>query len=338
MISEFSLPPVVSTEGFMFYGIATVVAFIIVTQVTDRWDAWRYDEATVDELVDPETKDAGAVERSLLDDIAERHQDVVAPAAVEWKSRAARVGQQWTATMYIAEYPDAPTDGYLSGLFELTDVQFDLNAHIVPKNQGRARSELQRVADDLRADASLEDSVRGSYLHERADTAQATYTAVENGQRVFDQAMTITVRADSRERLDESVKKVRAALREQPARLEPKTASCLQDLAIRSTAPVGTNELNRSAVALGGAVGALLASPHNATILEDGGVEFGVHAETASPVVIDPFAREDGYAKFTWGIPAAANRSVRNSSSFGRWRVTPIGSGSCWSRCTTGTA
>jgi len=75
----------------------------------------------------------------------------------------------------------------LSGLFESTDVEFDLNARIVPKNQGRARDELQRVADDLRTDASLEDSVRGSYLHERADTAVATYKAVENGQRVFDQ-------------------------------------------------------------------------------------------------------------------------------------------------------
>ncbi|MDR9431935.1 MAG: transferase [Natronomonas sp.] len=304
-ITSFSLPPVISTEGFMFYGIFAVVSFIVMSQLIDRWDAWRYEEATVDELVDDELIDAGAVERTLLNDIAERHQDVLAPAAIEWETRAARVGEQWTTTMYIAEYPDAPTDGYLSGLFELTDVEFDLNARIVPKNQGRARSELQRVADDLRADASLEESVRGSYLHERADTAQATYTAVENGQRVFDQALTVTVRADDRETLERSVKEVRAALREQPARLEPKTAICLQDTAIQSTAPIGGNELHRCAVALGGAVGALLASPHNATILEEGGVEYGVHAETASPVVIDPFARDDGYAKFTVGDPGS---------------------------------
>ena len=43
----------------------------------------------------------------------------------------------------------------------------------------------QRVADDLRADANLEESARGSYLHERADTAVATYKGVENGQRVY---------------------------------------------------------------------------------------------------------------------------------------------------------
>ena len=300
-----ALPPVLSTEGFMLYGIATVLYFILVTQVISWWRNRKYEESTLDELLDSETIDAAAVERSLWDDIAERQQDVLAPSAIEWETRTARVGEQWTTTLYIAEYPDAPKDGYLSGLFELTDIEFDLNARIVPKNQGRARDELQRVADDLRADANLEESVRGSYLHERADTAVETYKAVENGQRVFDQELVLTVRADSRDALDRAVKRVRATLREQPARLEPKTAICMQDTAIQAAAPIGPNELDRDAVALGGAVGALLCSPHNATILEDDGVEFGVHKDTASPVVIDPFAREDGYAKFTVGDPGS---------------------------------
>ncbi|MCQ4334841.1 transferase [Natronomonas sp. F2-12] len=306
-IAEFlvSLPPIVSTEGFMFYGTFTVVSFIVVSHLISWFDAYRYEESTLDELLDTETIETAAVEYSLLEDLAKRQQDVLAPSAVEWETRAARVGEQWTTTLYIAEYPDAPKDGYLGGLFELTDVEFDLNARIVPKNQGRARNELQRVADDLRADASLEDSVRGSYLHERADTAQATYKAVESGQHVFEQELVITVRADTQAELQHSLKEVRATIREQPARLEPKTAICAQDLAIRSAAPIGPNELDRSAVALGGAVGALLASPHNATILEDGGIEFGVHKDTASPVVIDPFAREDGYAKFTVGDPGS---------------------------------
>jgi len=42
-------------------------------------------------------------------------------------------------------------------------------------------------------------------------------------------------------------------------------------------------------------------SPHNATILEEGGVEFGIHKDNQSPVVIDPFARDNGYAMFTVG-------------------------------------
>ncbi|MEF8824939.1 MAG: transferase, partial [Halapricum sp.] len=123
--------------------------------------------------------------------------------------------------------------------------------------------------------------------------------------RVFAQATFVTVRADTKSALHESVKQVRAALREQPAQLEPKTAICTQDLAIQSGAPVGPNPLSREAIALGGAVGALLASPHNPTILEEGGIEFGIHRDTHSPVVVDPFAREDGYAMFTVGDPGS---------------------------------
>jgi superfamily II DNA or RNA helicase len=74
-----------------------------------------------------------------------------------------------------------------------SDVQFDLTAHITPKNQERARNELQDIADDLQVDADLEQSVRSAYLQERANEAAATHKAVENGANVFDQGLFITV-------------------------------------------------------------------------------------------------------------------------------------------------
>lgn len=256
-----------------------------------------------------------AAEARLLDAIAKAHQAVLAPDAIEWDTRAARVGDQWTSTMLIAAYPDYPSDGYLSDLFELTDVAFDLTVHITPKNQARARDELQDAADDLQVDADLEQSVRGAYLQERANEAVATYTAVENGQHVFGQAMYVTVRADAREDLEEAVRTVRSALREEPANLTPKTAICAQDLALQSAAPIGSNVFGRESIALGGAIGALLASPHNATILEPGGVEVGIHKDTQSPVVIDPFARENGYAMFTVG-DTGSGKSFSSKQNF----------------------
>ena len=267
------------------------------------------------ELLDEETLEQGAAEHELLDAIAESHKTLTAPAAIEWETRTARVGAQWTTTLYIAEYPDYPNDGYLSELFELTDVQFDLTAHITPKNQARARSELQDIADDLQVDADLEDSVRSAYLQERATEAAATYTAVENGARVFDQGLYVTVRADKKANLREAVQTVQSALRDDPANLTPKTAICRQDLALQSAAPIGDNEFGRTSIALGGAIGALLASPHTATILEPGGVEIGVHKDTQSPVVIDPFARENGYAMFTVG-DTGSGKSFSSKQNF----------------------
>ena len=266
-------------------------------------------------LLDEATRKQGATERQLLDDIAESHKTVTAPAAIEWETRAARVGDQWTTTLYVADYPDYPTDGYLSELFELTDVQFDLTAHITPKNQERARNELQDIADDLQVDADLERSVRSTYLQERADEAAATYTAVENGARVFEQGLFITVRADTRDGLRDAVQSVTSTLRDDPANCTPKTAICRQDRALQSAAPIGANEYGRTSIALGGAVGALLASPHTPTILEAGGVEFGMHKDTRSPVVIDPFARDNGYAMFTVG-DTGSGKSFSSKQNF----------------------
>ncbi|TKX51768.1 transferase, partial [Halorubrum sp. SP3] len=77
----------------------------------------------------------------------ERHQDAVAPAAVEWESRCARVDDEWTRTLYIADWPDHPSDGYLSELFTLTDVRFHLTARLTPRDHERALDQLQTAAD-----------------------------------------------------------------------------------------------------------------------------------------------------------------------------------------------
>ncbi|WP_338008909.1 transferase [Natronoglomus mannanivorans] len=297
-----SLGELTRTQGALVLVVVGLIAGLGIA-VYRRWQD--DDEPELSDLIDDETLEAGAAEGQLLEDLAERHKSLIAPAAVDWGTRTAEVDEQVTSTLYVADYPDYPKDGYLNELFELTDVEFDLTAHFVPKNQGKARDELQRIADDLQVDADLERSVRGAYLQERANEAISTYKAVENGSRVFDQGIFITVRAETEEELRESVRTIRSRLREQPAGLSPKTAICKQDLAIQAAAPVGPNPFGRETIALGGAVGALLASPHNATVLEDDGVEVGVHWKNESPVVIDPFARENGYAMFTIGDPGS---------------------------------
>ncbi|MFC5280265.1 VirB4 family type IV secretion system protein [Halorubrum rubrum] len=304
-----------SAEGAALYILLTVLVGIGGKLLWDWYTEDDEEEVEFSDLLDEETIEQGAAERQLLDDIAESHKTVTAPAAIEWETRAAWVGEQWTTTLYIADYPDYPNDGYLSELFEMTDVQFDLTAHITPKNQERARNELQDIADDLQVDADLEQSVRSAYLQERANEAAATYKAVENGANVFDQGMFITVRADEKEDLRDAVQKVKSALRDDPANLTPKTAICRQDLALQSAAPIGDNEFGRTSIALGGAVGALLSSPHNATILEEGGVEFGIHKDNQSPVVIDPFARDNGYAMFTVG-DTGSGKSFSSKQNF----------------------
>ncbi|GAA0307198.1 transferase [Halarchaeum salinum] len=314
-LTQWALNPT-TPGGILLYLLAAVTVTATAVVAWTRYQA-RDDEPTVEfaDVLDEETLEDGQAEGRLLDEIAESHKTAIAPAAIEWETRAAHVGEQWTSTLYVAEYPDHPSDGYLSDLFELTDVEFDLTAHVTPKNQERARTELEEIADDLQVDADLEQSVRGAYLQERADEAKATYKAVESGANVFDQGVFITVRADEKDDLQDAVRTVKSTLRDDPANLTPKTAICRQDVALQSAAPIGDNEFGRESIALGGAVGALLASPHNATILEEGGVEFGIHKDNQSPVVIDPFERDNGYAMFTVG-DTGSGKSFSSKQNF----------------------
>lgn len=301
-VSVDSLPPVVSPAGLLVYGVGGLTLILLVARL---WQLLTQDtEPTFGELLAAETEGSPPADPAI-DSLAAHHQTAVAPDSVEWTPRAANVGDQWVTTLTIATYPDRPQDGYLSGLFEHTGVDVDVTAHLTPRPQEQARDQLQAAADDLQADAELDHSVRGDYLQDRATAATATYKAVEAGQRVVSQSLFITVRADSRDELRDAVDTVRATLREPPARLEPVVATCRQQPALQSAAPIGGDVLDRGSVAVGGAVGALLASPHSSTLLEDGGVELGVHKDTASPLVVDAFTRDDGYAMFTVGDPGS---------------------------------
>ncbi|GGL45018.1 hypothetical protein GCM10009037_30570 [Halarchaeum grantii] len=75
-------------------------------------------------------------------------------------------------------------------------------------------------------------------------------------------------------------------LRDEPVSLTPKTAICRQDGALQSAAPIGDNE-------------------------------FGIQKDNQSPVVIDPFARDNGYAMFTVG-GTGSEKSFGSKQNFTR--------------------
>lgn len=119
-----------SPEGAMLYAAGLLTVGLIGILAWKRRTTQEEPEVDFSDVLDEETLEAGHGEGQLLDDIAESHKTTIAPAAVEWETRAAHVGEQWTTTLSITDYPDYPNDGYLSDLFQLTDVEFDLTAHI----------------------------------------------------------------------------------------------------------------------------------------------------------------------------------------------------------------
>jgi len=298
--------------------LALVVGLILGVGSKHLWDRFTADdEPDVDfaDVLDEETLTEGEAERQLLDDISESHKTVTAPGAVEWETRAARVGEQWTTTLYIANYADYPNDGYLSDLFEMTDVQFDLTAHITPKNQERARNELQDIADDLQVDADLEQSIRSAYLQERANEAAATYKAVENGANVFDQGCSSPcgpTRKTTSE-MPSRLSRVRFGTTRRTSRRRPPSAGRTSP----SSPPHQSATTSSAARRLHSAAPSARYCPRRTMrrSLREGGVEFGIHKDNQSPVVIDPFARDNGYAMFTVG-DTGSGKSFSSKQNF----------------------
>lgn len=253
----------------------------------------------------PDAKRVG--EGRTVQDISEKQNAIMAPHSIERDTRSPRLGEQYVKTLYLSETPGPdgiPYDGFLCKLFETTDVEFDVAAHVHPKHQPTARNSLRDHADNLSLDADDEQSSRAGYLAKRAAQARATQNAAEGGTRVFDLGLYITVRADTRDELQEAAERVRDVLTDYPANAKPKTLIGRQDKAVQTVAPLGPDELaytdrkHYHHVAMAGGVAAMLVSPTHPTLFEENGIEMGVHKNTQTPLIIDPFARENGYAQF----------------------------------------
>lgn len=259
------------------------------------------------EELGPEATGAGTGE--TFADLSESHQNLLAASAIESDTRQPTVDEELTKTLHIQGAPDAPKDGFLSPLFELTDARFDLTAYVTTRHQGRSREELKDRADDLTVDAEDADSSTGRHLAREAKKAEEIHAAAESGTRVFDLSMWVTVRGETAEELEANERKVRKALRDDPANLVPKPAIAKQEAALQSAAPLGPDELGDTdrkyykLPTMAGGVGALLASPTNPTLTESTGVEVGKHKSTQTPVIIDPCERENGHAWFLLADP-----------------------------------
>jgi len=241
---------------------------------------------------------------STADEIAEAHQRLAAADSIEWDLREPKVGEQYTKTLYAAEFPDYPKDGFLHQLFELTDAEFDATFYFKPRNQNRTRERLKRRADDLKAEAKREQGTGSGYLATEGAKIAAGHDAMERGVRSFTTAAYFTIRGDSVEDLRTNETAVRRVLsNDAQADLDIRTTHGKQDILLQSASPLGPDVARRqspdrySHIQLSGGIGAVLSSFQDPSLLEKGGIEIGRHKQLQTPIVVDPFQRENGFSK-----------------------------------------
>lgn len=259
---------------------------------------------------EPERKNDGEVvekEEELdnmpLPEIGDFHKDVIAPQGVEDFRTYAKVDRDFVRTYFINEWPDTATNMFLNETFYQTPVRNDISIHIKPYSQEEAVNDLERVVQ--RTKSRLSDS-GGSITQETTrqrqfEQAQRIHDIVkETPTSLFDVSMYVSIRGDTREKLDENTKDLLRNLQRSPALTVPTQLSNMQKEGMQSTSPICEDVVNYKREMLGGAVGAMLPFASK-TIIEKDGVDFGMHAGNNSPVMIERFARNNGYNQFTVG-------------------------------------
>ena len=87
-----------------------------------------------------------------LDDISSIHQSVVTPSSIDEHANAVRTGEQWTKTMWITEFPDAPADGLYETLYSAPETRTtDISIHLEPRDTRATLKSLENQLEDLEA-------------------------------------------------------------------------------------------------------------------------------------------------------------------------------------------
>lgn len=243
-----------------------------------------------------------------LGSVAESHQSLVSADSIEELPNAVRTGEQLTRTQWIAEYPDAPTDGLFEQLYSTGETrETDISIHVDPRDTDRTLNELENKIETLEADYEyLSERHRAGARGIRKDFEdyQDLYDVLRNTpMKAFDVSMYLTTRADepNADRVD--VDGVLGAARRAPANLTPVTPRWQQLDSLVSASPIGVDRLDDSLDSttpmLGGAVGAMF--PFVSGAFAEPGIEYGTYALNESPLIFDRFERETGYCSMVIG-------------------------------------
>lgn len=255
-------------------------------------------------IIGSDNGEEGVSDGKVTDDVGEMHRSLIAPSQVLFEQERAKVGNTWTKTMWAEGYPDQPRNGFLERVFTEPGIDTDVSIHVDPRDTRQAQHELKDRVGTLQAEYERKrerHDVDARGVQKDLEDAEEMYDVVRNTPtEVFDVSTYVTVRADSQEELESASEKARATLKRSPANITPVTAVRRQDAAFRSVSPLGNDVLNKKSAMMGGAVGAMFPFS-SSTLIEESGVEYGVHAFNGSPVIVDRFTRETGYNSLVIG-------------------------------------
>jgi len=231
---------------------------------------------------------------------------VVGPDSAEATPTSVRTDDTWSRVLWIAEYPDAPSDGFLETLYATAETRrTDITIHLDPRDTHATLDALENQIEALEADLEYLNEKRRAGargIKKDLEDHQELYDVLRNtSMTAFDASMYLRVSGGDPDDIDTAG--VRKTARQTPANLTPVAPRWTQADALVSCSPVGADRLDETmdttTPMLAGAVGAMF--PFVSGTVAEPGVEYGTYALNESPMILDRFARETGYCMMTIG-------------------------------------
>ncbi len=227
--------------------------------------------------------------------------DMVSPTSFIEEENYVRSGGDYVETLFILNWPDEPELLYLEEILYKLPISTDISIHVSPREKDKALSKLERELE--KANAQVGQGVTAASQQSRQKKLQninRVYNELkETDANLFEMGMYITVRADDPEELELAVENLVRELRTN--RMMPEILRKQQKEGMQSASPIGKDMIGYRTAAISGAVGAQYPFS-TTTVMEPGGIDYGIHAVNNSPFCINRFeGRKNGYNQITAG-------------------------------------
>jgi len=220
-------------------------------------------------------------------------EDIVAPSSVEVSPNFIRIGEKYSKTLFVFNYPRYLSSGWFSPIINLPEL-IDISIFIHPLNTGTALRNLRRKATQIEAqimEAQEKGMIRNPLLETALQDIEMLRDSLQRAEeKLFDVGVYITIYADSEKELNQLETKITKDLDGKLVNLKP--ANFEQLKGFNSTAPIMKDELDIHSPLNSAPVSSFF--PFIALDLtSDEGVLYGLNRHNNTVIIFDRFSLEN---------------------------------------------
>ncbi|PIR98592.1 MAG: conjugal transfer protein TraC [Candidatus Colwellbacteria bacterium CG10_big_fil_rev_8_21_14_0_10_41_28] len=244
-----------------------------------------------------------------------------APKRVEIKSKHIKVGEKFSRSLFISDYPRYLSTGWLSPIIN-TPETMDLSIFIHPSDTGVILKNLRKKVAQIESQISVEAErglVRNPSLETAFQDAENLRDALtQSREKFFEVGIYMTIHGDTEKELDRIESELISTLDRRLVTLRPAVFEQLK--AFQSVAPLAKDRLNIHTALNSGPVSSFFPFV-SGELTSDEGVMYGVNRHNNTLVIFDRFSLENAnmtiFAKAGAGKSYAAKLDILRSLMLG---------------------